>query len=632
MMTPRVSARLYYGFYRSSMNGPRLTAIFVFFLLALLLLFGLRTSSPAHQPPISPVAVGETGRLQLPIKLSFVPDEGQSGNGVYQVENSTATTTADPNNAVPTFVPDPNAPQIFITSQEARFFYNNEDACAFIVTTATPPAFVEPTKFPVISFNPQDSTGISQGCSAPVPGLNTRPLTDLWHQSTPSPCATQPAQDQLRATPTLQAGVGALASFHGLFTGQLYVPTAGDVTFNQYVDDAWVLGIGPKVGGSGEQPFYVSGTFNPPPPPPPSPSPVSAFNGYQVVSQWQTGSGHTDLKQTTVHFPAAGYYPIEFDYTECQVGELEAVLGSTAANPIPNGPSPTLTPIPTVTCATGSSWCTSLSPNLTGANVLNAAFAAADTDAWAVGGYGVTDQGGSSLTEHWNGSAWATVTSPNVGTLNGVAGTGSNDAWAVGDNGVIRWNGTNWVTSPASNGGKAISVFTTTTPVPVYDVWAAGMPSSGTSNIEHYDGALWTASTPVPSGGVLNGIHAITHNDVWAVGKIGSNPLAMHYTGGSWAVVSILIPQSALSVSLASVDAYSSTSVWIAGTYYADGYNHTLIEYWDGIIWRIHLRPIPAEMRMTCTGYTLPTLMMCGLWAHTIKLGLKHRLGPSTQD
>jgi hypothetical protein len=49
---------------------------------------------------------------------------------------------------------------------------------------------------------------------------------------------------------------------------------------------------------------------------------------------------------------------------------------------------------------------------------------------------GTTDQ---TLIEHWNGTSWKQVTSPNPGgssddnILNGVAATSSTNAWAVGD-------------------------------------------------------------------------------------------------------------------------------------------------------------------------------------------------------
>src|SRR5207249_1337621 len=67
---------------------------------------------------------------------------------------------------------------------------------------------------------------------------------------------------------------------------------------------------------------------------------------------------------------------------------------------------------------------------------LNGVAAVATNDVWAVGYYlnGGVNQ---TLTEHWNGSAWSIVASPNQGssanTLSAVAVVGANDVWAVGD-------------------------------------------------------------------------------------------------------------------------------------------------------------------------------------------------------
>ena len=43
--------------------------------------------------------------------------------------------------------------------------------------------------------------------------------------------------------------------------------------------------------------------------------------------------------------------------------------------------------------------------------------------------------GSGTLTEHWNGTAWSVVASPNAGTINSlqsVAAVSANDVWAVG--------------------------------------------------------------------------------------------------------------------------------------------------------------------------------------------------------
>ena len=56
--------------------------------------------------------------------------------------------------------------------------------------------------------------------------------------------------------------------------------------------------------------------------------------------------------------------------------------------------------------------------------------------------------------EHWNGTAWSVVPSPNVGPVltlsHGVAAVSANDVWAVGSYDVTdkalveHWDGTAW--------------------------------------------------------------------------------------------------------------------------------------------------------------------------------------------
>jgi hypothetical protein len=86
--------------------------------------------------------------------------------------------------------------------------------------------------------------------------------------------------------------------------------------------------------------------------------------------------------------------------------------------------------------------------------------AIAPGNAWAVGeDIGATSAvGGSTLTEHWNGSSWSVVPSPTPGAdpgLTGVAARSASDVFAVGTglpsvNGgpeqalILRWNGSGW--------------------------------------------------------------------------------------------------------------------------------------------------------------------------------------------
>ena len=77
-------------------------------------------------------------------------------------------------------------------------------------------------------------------------------------------------------------------------------------------------------------------------------------------------------------------------------------------------------------------------PNPSGSgNDLSDVAAISSTDVWSVG----TDEGDNTipsktLAEHWNGTGWSIVRTPNAGPgwnfLSGVSGSSSTDVWAVG--------------------------------------------------------------------------------------------------------------------------------------------------------------------------------------------------------
>jgi hypothetical protein len=126
----------------------------------------------------------------------------------------------------------------------------------------------------------------------------------------------------------------------------------------------------------------------------------------------------------------------------------------------------------------GNVWTQVPSPNpLSGSdtdqNWLTSVSAVAANDVWAVGRYGNHDGGplDQTLVEHWNGSRWSVVPSPDPGgsslddDLWGVAARGSGDVWAVGGVGAflnpefsspltLHWDGSGWtqvgVSTPAA--------------------------------------------------------------------------------------------------------------------------------------------------------------------------------------
>ena len=260
---------------------------------------------------------------------------------------------------------------------------------------------------------------------------------------------------------------------------------------------------------------------------------------------------------------------------------LLAVAGGAAAALIAASPA----------LAAGTSWQVDSSPNPAGstASQLNGVFAASHTEAWAVGQtrVAVSGDGFETLIEEWNGSTWSVVpgapASASASSLNGVAGTGPSDIWAVGQNAstsfIEHWNGQSWshVASPASE--PADGQLNTVSADSPADAWAAGSATNANSVvtplIEHWNGKQWSVSPGAISSGEILSIAAISPANVWALAEVGKNfPAEIeHWNGTQWSIVSLPV-----SGSLRSLSAVSANDVWAVGS---DG----LVLNWNGTQW-----------------------------------------------
>jgi hypothetical protein len=132
-------------------------------------------------------------------------------------------------------------------------------------------------------------------------------------------------------------------------------------------------------------------------------------------------------------------------------------------------------------------------PGGTNSAVLNGVTSVAANDIWAVGE--VRSPSGlsvSTLTEHWNGSAWSIAPSPTPAgtfpTLTAVAARGSGDVYAVGfalpSNGVtqgliLRWNGSTWSQDTDPTGSTFSELYAAAAVPGAAQEWAAGFVNSG---------------------------------------------------------------------------------------------------------------------------------------------------------
>ncbi len=286
---------------------------------------------------------------------------------------------------------------------------------------------------------------------------------------------------------------------------------------------------------------------------------------------------------------------------------------SFAANPTPPG------------------WSLITSPNTSATqhNYLSAVTCASVRDCWAAGTYysGSVYQ---TLIEHWDGTSWAIVPSPNATTtdnngLGGVTCASASDCWAVGNytyyyntlpppapcesNTCIpytqtlieHWDGTAWTivaspnSSPTENNWLSSVACTSSS-----DCWAVGSYHTGSTNdpsdktlIEHWDGNSWAEVDSPNCPGFcshsdsLVAVTCVSGSDCWAVGDSGSNTLTEHWDGNSWSWVQAPEWGDESGVSYYyGVACTSASDCWVVGRY--DGFDENtygIIDHWNGTSW-----------------------------------------------
>jgi hypothetical protein len=251
--------------------------------------------------------------------------------------------------------------------------------------------------------------------------------------------------------------------------------------------------------------------------------------------------------------------------------------------------------------------------------ILNGVAGISATNAWAAGRVFTTVEHG--LIEHWNGTAWLVATrpanEPAGGELHAISASGASDVWAVGlsqdPNTLVRagliehFNGTAWSVVPSPDFGADTFLFGVRAVAP-NDAWAVGRIDE-VALVEHWDGTAWTRVAIAPPAGEssLNGVTAAATNDVWVVGDQGSGTatLAEHWNGAAWSVVPTPNPANATKNALVSVVPRAANDVWAVGTSLQGGaFASPLIEHWDGTAWTVAASPNPSQFRNRLAGVT----------------------------
>jgi hypothetical protein len=234
----------------------------------------------------------------------------------------------------------------------------------------------------------------------------------------------------------------------------------------------------------------------------------------------------------------------------------------------------------------------------TGSSLLAVSVVATD-DVWAVGLQASGDLV-LTLVEHWDGTEWSMVTSPNVpgdntNELFGVSAVAPTDVWAVGfaepDVGAVastltmHWDGLAWRIVPSPNVPELSNSLRGVSAASPAHVWAVGTSDAGLGRfkglVERWDGSRWRiVSAPYPGSSTsLFALTALPSDNIWVSGIDADGPVGMHRGGGTWRVVPGRTPGD-LSNQFLGVSALGDRSVWAVGQWAnPEGPVNALVEY-----------------------------------------------------
>jgi hypothetical protein len=156
------------------------------------------------------------------------------------------------------------------------------------------------------------------------------------------------------------------------------------------------------------------------------------------------------------------------------------------------------------------------------------------TDVWAVGSLA----GGGTTSLQWNGQTWSQIPTAHLrfGGVVAVAALSPTNVWAVGTGPGVpqggfsahptavieHWNGTSWSVVPSPNpnpqGNNSASAIAA---VDANDIWAFGLQLKGPFT-EHWDGTSWSIVATPTGVASINGATALSSGTVVAVGH-GTN-------------------------------------------------------------------------------------------------------------
>lgn len=238
-------------------------------------------------------------------------------------------------------------------------------------------------------------------------------------------------------------------------------------------------------------------------------------------------------------------------------------------------------------------------------------------DAWAVGNsFGSPHkplQPSAPLAEHWNGRSWTAVATPKAPSgagFGGVVDLGPDDAWAVGNFSsqvapfshtlIEHWDGTAWHIVPSPDPGARTNSLAQVAASGPDDIWATGEDSFSLGQTltlaEHWNGKRWsvvlTPDDPTASFNILESLAVRSPTDAWAgvftTGNANGDFFA-HWNGKIWQKVTGFGNLHG-EIAIEGLAIVSPTQVWEAG-----GYQGIMTGLWNGTRWRRVATPAPGK-------------------------------------
>lgn len=227
-------------------------------------------------------------------------------------------------------------------------------------------------------------------------------------------------------------------------------------------------------------------------------------------------------------------------------------------------------------------------------NILSGIDTVAANNVWAVGHSQASNGVRSSLIEHWEGSSWSIVSSPNPGSgdnyLQGVTALSATNIWAVGyypdglgDYRTIleHYDGSSWTADTTdSTVGQLFAI----TKVSSTEAWAVGT-SDGKQLTAHLINGSWTNAVDTSRSVQLEGVSAVSASNVIAVGISGSQTAAIKWNGSIWSSTSSAPPNPGSNSRLWAVSALNASHIYAVGDSNSTPNGAGFITIWNGSTW-----------------------------------------------